>query len=68
VALWQASGMDGDAVDDASDGLEALFRTSDSYLLGDVAAFGIGTAMTTGPGVDVAAGAVTQFGSTDPSG
>jgi hypothetical protein len=64
VAVWQASGVDGHAVGDAKDGLEALFRISDSHLLSDVAAFGIGAAMTTAPGVDVAAGAVTQFGST----
>lgn len=64
MALWQASGMDEHAVGEEIDGLEALFRTSDSHLLGDVAAFGIGAAMTTGPGVDVAAGAVTQVGST----
>src|ERR1700722_1368404 len=51
------------AGDDASGGIEALFRASKSHVLGDVAAFGIGAAVTTARGVDVAAGAVTQFGS-----
>jgi hypothetical protein len=64
VTLWQASGMEGHAVREANNGLETLFRTSDSHLLGDVVAFGVGAAMTTAPGVDVAAGAVTQFGPT----
>lgn len=55
--------MEVEAAAEAGGRIEALFRASDSHLLGDVAAFGIGTAMTTGPGVGVAAGAVTQFGS-----
>jgi hypothetical protein len=44
--------------------VEALFRTWDSHLFRDIAAFGAGATMTTSPGGDKVAGAVVGLGST----